>query len=189
MEVLPAFVVVLVGLAWLWARHRRKQVTAPVPQRGGADAPSPREEGRSEHLALRWAGSDGGQGLRPHDPATGEPVDEERARLESDRFEVADVVDVDVGALRRDAVEPGVPVLVQRPGERRDAVEVRAADTGDELGRLASAPARRIGEQMARGRRVEGLVLRERPGSDGPSVAVLVTDRGVLPPVPDAPRS
>jgi hypothetical protein len=42
---------------------------------------------------------------------------------------------------------------------------------------------------MARGQRVEALLLRDWAASgEPPRPAVLVTDRGVLPPVPDAPR-
>lgn len=189
MEVLPGLALVIVVVVWLWLREPDKQVTADRVEREGADVPSPRaSEGHSGHVELAWrepASEDGSGGLRALDPATGEPIDE-RARLESQRFEVVDVVDVEPAALSRGDLEPGVVLLVERSAEEGDAeVEFKTADAGEPIGRLTGARARRLATLLEEGRRLESMVLRQSVAdTDGPGLEVLVAERGVLPPVP-----
>lgn len=190
-EVLPGLAVVIVVLVWLWLREPDKQVTADCVEREGADVPSPRaSEGHSGHVELAWrkpASDDGSGALRALDPATGEPIDEGRARLESQRFEVVDVVDVEPAALRRGDLEPGVVLLVEPCAQEADAeVEFKTADADEPIGRLTGARARRLATLLEEGRRLESMVLRQRWAEEaGPGLEVLVAERGVLPPVPD----
>lgn len=191
MEVLPGLAVVVVVLVWLWLREPNKQVAADRVEREGADVPSPRaSEGHSGHVELAWrepASDDGSGGLRALDPATGEAIDEGRARLESQRFEVVDVVDVEPAALRRGDLEPGVVLLVEPSAQEAAAeVEFKTADAGEPIGRLTGARARRLATLLEEGRRLESMVLRQRwADAAGPGLEVLVAERGVLPPVPD----
>lgn len=191
MEVLPGVAVVIVALVWLWLREPRKQVTSGNVEREGADVPSPRaSEGHSGYLALAWlepTAADENPGLQVLDPATGEPIDEGRARLESQPYEVVDVVDVDPAPLRQGELEPGVVLLVQRSVQEAEAeVEVETADTGEPIGRLAAPREQRIASFLDEGHRLESMVLRQpRAGAAESNLRVLVTERGVLPPVPD----
>lgn len=190
MEVLPGLAVVIVVVVWLWLREPDKQVTADRVEREGADVPSPRaSEGHSGHVELAWrepASDDGSGELRVLDPATGEPIDEGRARLESQRFEVVDVVDVEPAALRRGDLEPGVVLLVEPSAQEADTeVEFKTADAGEPIGRLTGGRARRLATLLEEGRRLESMVLRQSVAdTDGPGLGVLVAERGVLPPVP-----
>lgn len=190
MEVLPGVAVVIVALVWLWLREPRKQVTSGNVEREGADVPSPRaSEGHSGYLELAWlepTAADENPELQVLDPATGEPIDEGRARLESQPYEVVDVVDVDPAPLRQGELEPGVVLLVQRSVQETEAeVELETADTGEPIGRLAAPREQRIASFLDEGRRLESMVLRQpRAEAAEANLRVLVTERGVLPPVP-----
>lgn len=197
MEVLPALVVLAIALAFLWVRHRNKQVTASQPERGRASAPSPRDtDGHSGYLEAYWEPGPAAAGpaaaLRLRDPGTGEELDGRAARLPDARFEVVDVTSVDADALARAAVAPGVPVVVHRPDDGPDdRVEIRAGDSGDVVGSLDPADGRRIGSMMDGGRRLEGLVLQgaaDDAATPSQGLRVLVADRGVVPPVPEQPE-
>lgn len=192
MEVLPGAAVVIVALIWLWLREPKKQVTSGSVQREGADAPSPRAtEGHSGHLELAWlepTAADDTPGLQARDPATGEPIDEGRARLESQPYEVLDAVDVEPAPLRRGELEPGVVLLVERSvQEPEGGVELQTADAGETIGRVAPPRGRHIAGLLDEGHRLESMVLRQ-PKAQTEAVErnleVLVAERGVLPPVP-----
>lgn len=190
MEVLPGVAVVIVALVWLWLREPEKQVTSGSVQREGADVPSPRaSEGHSGHLELAWreptAAADS-PGLQLLDPATGEPIDEGRARLESQRYEVVEVVDVEPAPLRRGELEPGVVLLMERSVQGPEAeVELETADAGEVIGRVAAPRGREIASLLDEGHRLESMVLRQpRVDVAEPNLEVLVAERGVLPPVP-----
>lgn len=192
MEVLPAFVVVAAAMVWLWLRDSGKQVTSDEPQREGADAPSPRAaEGHSGHIRLAWrdrARAPEASGLDVLDPNTGQPIDERDTRLDSQPFEVVDVVDVDPAAVRRGDVAPGVVLLVQRPDAPAGAdVEFRTADTGERIGRLTPQQAPRVATLMDQGRRLESMVVRHQPRQSPAGLQALIAERGVLPPVPAEP--
>lgn len=194
MEVLPALVVLVIAVVFLWLRYRDKQVAAEGPERGRASAPSPRDlEGHSGYVELVWDTPPGeganGSGLRLHDPATGEEIDESAVRLPSDRFEVVGLVDARPEALERGDVVAGVPVRIERPDDATDAtIEVRAGGSGELLGLVDPARATDLASSMDAGRRLEGLALRVAPSAGaGSAVDVLLADRGVLPPVPDEP--
>lgn len=192
MEVLPAFVILAAAVVWLWLRDSGKQVASDEPDREGSDAPSPRSaEEHSGHLQLAWRDPTAATpGLAVLDPDTGQPIDEGRARLESEPFEVVDVVDVDPTALRRGEVEPGVVLLVQRGAAPSGAeVEFRTADAGERVGRLAPHRARQVAALMEAGRRLESMVVRHQARSSRSDLHALVAERGVLPPVPDPPRA
>lgn len=192
MEVLPAFVILAAAVVWLWLRDSGKQVASDAPHREGSDAPSPRSaEGHSGHLQLAWRDPTAATpGLAVLHPDTGQPIDEGRVRLESEAFEVVEVVDVDPAARHRGDVEPGVVLLVQRAvAPSGSEVEFRTADTGEQVGRLAPQRASQIASLMEAGRRLESMVVRHQARSSRSDLHVLVAERGVLPPVPDQPRA
>lgn len=190
MEVLPGVAVLIVALVWLWLREPHKPATSGTVQREGADVPSPRAtEGHSGHLELAWfqpTSADDGPGLQVLDPATGEPIDEGRARLESQPYEVVDVVDVEPAPLRRGELEAGVVLLVARSAQELEAgVELQTADAGEAIGRVADPRSRRIASLLDEGHRLESMVVRQpRADAAEPKLEVLVAERGVLPPVP-----